>query len=397
MIYAFAGYELDTSLFELRHAGRRVPLEPQVFDLLAYLVENSERVVTKDELFERLWPEGYVTDATLNSRIMAARKAVGDSGREQRFIRTLQRRGYRFIAPVERNDAALDSAHALERVSQRIAFCRTSQGVRIAYAVAGEGPVLVKAANWLSHLEFDWQSPVWRHWIAALAAGRQLVRYDEQGCGLSDWSVPDISFETWVESLESVIEELGLGRFALFGMSQGAASAIAYAVAHPERVSRLVIYGGYARGWQRRNPSPQEVDERDALLTLVREGWGREDPAYRKMFASWFIPEATSEQADWFSDLCRVSTSPANAVRLMEEFGRVDVEALLPDVSVPTLVLHARGDQRAPYDEGLRIARSIPGARFVPIDSANHILLESEPGWRTFVEAIDQFLASPGG
>jgi len=231
-------------------------------------------------------------------------------------------------------------------MEQQIRFCTTSDGVRIAYATAGEGPPLVKAANWLSHLEFDWRSPVWRHWLEELSRDHLLVRYDERGCGLSDWTVDDFSFEAWVRDLETVVDTLKLDRFALLGISQGGPVAITYAVRHPEKVSHLVLYGTYARGWAKRRLSQEAMEEVEALLTLTKQGWARDNPAYRQIFTTSFIPGADPEQVRWFNDLQRISTSPENAVKFLTEFGNIDVVDLLPRVAVPALVLHAREDAR---------------------------------------------------
>lgn len=392
MLYRFAGCELDLPRRELRRDGAAVPLEPQVFDVLAYLVRHHERVVTKQELLEHIWPEKYISEAALSSRLMAARKAIGDSGDRQQMIRTLHRRGYRFVATVESTDPRRTDAARGNVVEQRVGFCTASDGVRIAYATAGEGPPLVKAANWLSHLEHDWVSPVWKHWMRELSEAHRLIRYDERGCGLSDRDVHDSSFDAWVRDLEAVVDAVGVERFALFGMSQGASIAIAYAVRHPERVSQLVLYGSYARGWSLRGPSGRELEERSALLTLTREGWGRDNPAYRQIFASYFIPNATPDHVRWFNDLCRLSTSAENAVRFMEEFANIDVDHLLSQVRAPTIVIHARGDTRAPLEEGRRIAARIPNARFVTLGSENHILLSDEPAWHEFQSAFREFL-----
>lgn len=277
-------------------------------------------------------------------------------------------------------------------LEQEIRFCTASDGVRIAYATVGEGPPLVKAANWLNHLEYDWQSPVWRHLPRELAKDHLLVRYDERGNGLSDWDVDDISFEAFVRDLETVVDAVGLERFALLGISQGCAVSVAYAVRHPGRVTHLVLYGGYARG--RRKRGSQELIEQDqALQTLVRQGWGQENPAFRQVFTSRFIPGATKEQMQWFNDLERVSTSPANAVRLRQVFGEIDVSALVSQVSVPTLVLHVRGDATsATFEEGRQLAMSIPGARFVPLEGQNHLILEDEPAWPRFLAEVRGFL-----
>ncbi len=279
-------------------------------------------------------------------------------------------------------------------VEQQIRFCKASDGVSLCYATTGEGAPLVKAPNWLSHLEYDWRSPVWRHWWQELAKDHFLIRFDQRGCGLSDWSVEDMSFEARVRDLEAVVEALGLERFALLGISQGGAAAAEYAVRHPERVSHLVIYGGFAQGPRVGIRSPEESEEREALLTLMQRGWGRDNPAYRQVITANFIPEATSEQMDSFNELQRVSASPENAVRTTVETWNLDVRHRLPLVSVPTLVLHGREDRQASFEQGRRMAALIPNARFVPLDSKNHILLESEPAWPVFLSEVRRFLGT---
>lgn len=279
-------------------------------------------------------------------------------------------------------------------MEQRIRFCSATGGVRIAYATCGEGPPLVKASNWLSHLEFEWNSPIWRHWINEVAADHHLIRYDERGNGLSDWNVQDITFETWVRDLEAVVEAAGVERFDLLGISRGGAVAIEYAVRHPERINHLILYGTFAQGWANLAPSPAR-DAREALLTLVREGWGQDNPAFRQVWTTLFMPEATMEQMRWFNELQRISASPENAHRIMAESGKVDVVARLPEVKVPTLVLHCREDGVVPFENGRRLAAAIPGARFVPLESKNHLLLETEPAWPEFLSAIHEFLGTP--
>jgi serine/threonine protein kinase/pimeloyl-ACP methyl ester carboxylesterase len=278
-------------------------------------------------------------------------------------------------------------------MEQEIHFCTTEDGVRIAYATVGEGPPLVKAANWLSHLEWDWRSPVWRHLLAEFARDHTFIRYDERGNGLSDWNVADLSFEAWVKDLESVVEAAGVDRFPLLGISQGGAVAIAYAVRHPERVSKLILYGAYARGWAARE-QPEEIEQRQAQLTLVKLGWGKDNPAFRQLWTSLYAPDATPEQAQSFNDLQRISTSPQNAVKLLNTMGDINVVDLLPQVTVPTLVLHCRDESGVPFEEGRLLASTIPGARFVPLDGRNHLLLEGAPAWGTFVKELRRFLGT---
>jgi pimeloyl-ACP methyl ester carboxylesterase len=263
--------------------------------------------------------------------------------------------------------------------------------VRIAFASAGCGPPLVKTANWLNHLEFDWQSPVWRHLLHELCADFRLIRYDERGNGLSDWDVDDFSLEALVCDLESVVDAAGIDRFPLLGISQGCAVAISYAVRHPERVTRMVLHGGYAKGWRAR-ANPSEIARREAMLTLVREGWGQDNPAFRQIFTSWYIPDGSLEQWRWWNDLQRISTSPENAARLMVDLGNIDVTDLLPQVTIPTLVLHSVHDAAVPFAAGRELATAIPGARFLPLDSCNHVILDHEPTWPRFLAEVRSFL-----
>ncbi len=278
-------------------------------------------------------------------------------------------------------------------VQQRIRFIKSSDGVRLAVATSGSGAPLVKSANWLSHLEFDWHSPVWRHWFRYLSNGRELIRFDPRGCGLSDWDAADLSHAAQVADLEALIHSIGLERFPLLGVSQGGAACIEYAVRHPERVSVLVLYGCYAEGWAQRGEESRRRGE--ALNVLIREGWGQENPAFRQLFASLFIPDASPEQVRWFSDLMRTTTRPDIAARILDAFGAINVRHLLPQVRVPTLVIHAREDARIPYEQGRLLAAEIPQARFVTLESRNHILLESEPAWAQFRETFDEFVGKP--
>lgn len=277
-------------------------------------------------------------------------------------------------------------------MNQDIHLTASPDGARIAYAVMGSGPPLVKTANWLNHLEFDLRSPVWRHWFRELSRDHRLVRYDERGCGLSDPNAGAAGLEAWVSDLEAVVDAAGLDRFPLLGISQGGPVAIAYATRHPDRLTKLVLYGTYARGWARRGASQQELEEREAMLTLARLGWGRDLPAYREPFTQTFIPGATDEQREWFNELQRITCSPDSAVALQRAMGEIDIEALLPQVRVPTLVLHARGDMRCSFDEGRRLADRIPGSRFVALEGNNHLLLESEPAWPMFLREVRAFL-----
>ncbi len=277
-------------------------------------------------------------------------------------------------------------------MEQQIRFCRATDGVRLAYATFGRGPAIVKVANWVTHVEFDWRSPLWRHWWAELGRDHRVLRYDERGCGLSDRDPGELTLDAFVGDLETVVDAAGLDRFALLGISQGGPVGISYAVRHPERVSHLVLCGGYARGRRVRDVSPDAQAELDLLESIVRVGWGQDDPVFRHVFTTRFVPEANAEQMDWFDELMRISTAPEMAGRLRAVTAYADVTGLLGQVSVPTLVAHARGDRMVPFNEGRLVATRIPGARFLPLESHNHVLLETEPAWLEFITELCSFL-----
>ncbi|HYX62074.1 MAG TPA: alpha/beta fold hydrolase [Streptosporangiaceae bacterium] len=393
MIFVFSDCELDLDRYELRRSGRLRRVEPQVFDLLAVLIRERHRVVPKEELLDTVWGNRFVSESALTSRIKAARQAIGDDGRSQRLIRTAHGRGYQFTAPVD-EAAQPDPVAGLSPAppEQEIRFATAGDGTRLAYAISGAGPPLVKAANWLSHLGYDWESPVWRHWLAELSRRFRLVRYDERGCGLSDWDSGRFSFEDWVDDLEAVVDAAGLDRFPLLGISQGGPVAIAYAVRHPERVTHLVLLGSFAQGWRKSARTPGDLALADARVEMVRLGWGRPDPTYRQMFVARFLPEATQEQWRSFDELQRRSTSPDNAWRFVDEFASIDVTSLAPRLTVPTLIMCSRREPDNRFEQSRLLAALIPKSRLVPLDSSNHLLPEHDPAWKHFLAEIDRFL-----
>jgi pimeloyl-ACP methyl ester carboxylesterase/DNA-binding CsgD family transcriptional regulator len=275
--------------------------------------------------------------------------------------------------------------------SQRIRYLRTPDGVRLAWAEAGSGPPLVKAANWLTHLEYEWESPIWSHWMRFLSGHFRFIRYDERGCGMTDWRVPDLSAERQYSDLDQVIAAADLREpFTMLGMSQGGANCLRYAVRHPERVAGLILCGAYAQGWAHRG-DPDHAHEYESIAALMRAGWGRNNPVFRQVFTSRFVPDATEEQLEWFNNLCLKTATGENAASLFVSRSQIDVLDLLPQVRVPTLVLHAREDGAVPLSQGHLLAAHIPNAEFVELDSRNHILLEHEPAWQRFCDAVLTF------
>jgi len=277
-------------------------------------------------------------------------------------------------------------------MTQQIRFCTASDSTRLAYAKVGQGPPLVKVANWLGHLEYEWESPVWQPWLDLWARGFTLYRYDQRGCGLSDLNVTDFSFNTLVGDLEAMVDHAGLEKFDLYGMSQGGPVAIAYVAKHPERVNKLIIYGGYLQGSIHQNSTPEQIEGAEMDIKILKLSWGTDNPAYRQVFTTKMIPEASPEQYRWFNEWQRISTSAENAVRLQRTFHEVDVREFAKLIQVPTLVLHSKNDAAIPFEEGRLVAANIPGARLISIDSKNHVLLSTEFGWSHFWSEFYNFL-----
>ena len=389
MKHIFEDFVLDAAQRELRQDGAAVAMEPKVFDLLLYLIENSERVVAKDELVDAIWDGRFISDAALSTAISSLRRALGDDGHRQAFVKTMHGRGFRFVAATVQSGAQSKTAD-VHRDEQSIRFCHSIDGTRIAYARAGDGPPLVKTSHWLTHLEFDWDSPVWNHVHGHLVQSHELIRFDPRGNGLSQWEVEDFSLDRQVEDLEAVVEAAGLDRFPILGVSQAAAVSVAYAVKNPERVTKMVFYGGYAKGWHH-SASPQRRETNRAAMTLVENIWGG-SMAAQQMFSSLFMPDAPPEYLKWFSELQQTTSSAKNAANLIDMIGHVDVRHLLGQIDVPVLVLHARKDQAVPFRDGQELAAGIPGARFVPLETSNHILPETDPAWHRCARLMTEFL-----
>lgn len=347
------------------------------------------------------WLELDTYNAEAACTCIEDQQRFGDSREATRLHLELTERFRNAGLPLERGsknpggaisvDEAADGHGLLAK--QRIQFCVASDDVRIAYASVGDGPPVIKAANWLSHLELDWDAPIWSPLFRRLARRHRFVRYDERGNGLSDWKVPKISSAAFLSDLESVVDAVNIDRFALLGISQGASVSIEYAVRYPERVSHLVLFGGYVQGW-RIGADEATITEREAVMTLTKTGWGRNDPTYRQIFSSTFLPDANPQELAWFNEFQRQTTSPENAARFLSAFGDIDVKDLLAEVQVPTLVLHSRGDRRIPFDVGRDIAARIPNAQFVGLESDGHLLLGREPASDEFVRAVESFLAT---
>lgn len=400
MHFRFGNCSLDPARRELRLGGAVVTVEPQVFDLIEFLVRQRDRVVSRDALIETIWNGRIVSESTLATRINAARKAIGDDGAKQALIKTIPRKGVRFVGEVQEQQDSRQADHLTARDErpaspppQDIRFCRTPDGVNLPVASVGHGPVLLKTANWINHIEHDWISPIFSPLFTRLRTHFQLTRYDGRGNGLADRDVDDISFDAFVRDLETVAATITPPRFALLGLSQGCASAIVYAVRYPERVSHLVLYGGYAQGRNRR-AGPDDDKKAQAFLAMMRQGWGEDGTAFMRAFSSIYLPNGTPEQIKWFADMQRVASSGETAVRLRQACDDIDVTGLLPKIAVPTLVIHAQHDNVVPFSQGRLLASSIPGARLVTLNSENHVPLYGEPSWEILASAIEEFLGA---
>lgn len=396
--YTFDDFVLDADRFELRRGTTVVHIEPKVFDVLEYLIRHRGRVVSKHELLDSIWGGRFVNESALTTRLKAARRALGDDGSAQRMIRTVHGRGYQFVGDVDEiksTPGGVDGAGGADgHIRQQIRYCMASDNTRIAYATSGDGPALVKAANWMTHIDIEWDSSVWHHWLAGLSRHRTLVRYDERGCGLSERDVGHFEFDDWIDDLHAVVDAAGLDRFPLLGISQGAPTAIAFAAAHPERVERLVLVGGYAQGRMIRAVTPEDKQEAELDIEIARVGWRRRDDTFLQVFASQFMPDASAEQRSDFNRLQLETSSADNAVRFLDVFAHIDVSALLAHVTCPTLVIHARGDLRVPATQAQLLASSIPDSRLLMLDSRNHLLTADEPAWPVILREIDDFLTT---
>ena len=383
---AFGPFRLDLRHRRLSKNGTAMPLGERALDVLCTLVAANGALVTKSELMAKVWPGVTVEENNLQVQVYAVRRALGEDGDSRGYVRTVSGRGYRFAGDAP--SASDPGTAALP--AQEIRYCRMADGVHLAVATVGEGTPVVRAPVWMSHVEYDWRTTVWREVLDALAGAHELVRYDARGMGLSDRNV-DISFEAGVSDLESVVDALGLKRFALLGMSQGAAVSIAYAARHPERVTRLVLAGGYARGSLVARPERAAAVE--AMATLVAEQWGSDNPAFRQLFTSLGFPDASAAEMHELNELQRISASGDMAARILRMLARVDVSAQLALVRAPTLVLHSRDDAWIPAERSREIARGIAGARYHEIAGANHVVLPQEPMFGSYIATVLAFLA----
>lgn len=395
MEFRFADCVLDISKHRLTRAGARVEVEPQVFALLQLLAERGGDLVTRDEMIDRVWDGRIVSDSTVSARISAARAAVGDTGRDQAVIHTVVSRGVQLVVPVETigagpsHGAAPKGAPSAERPGVR--FATASDGTGLAWAASGAGPPVMRGGHWLTHLELDWDNPVWRPLLDRLGQGRRLIRYDVRGTGVSQRDCGAETLAALVDDMRCVADAAGAEAVDIFAPSQNVPVAIAFAALHPDRVRRLVLLGGFLQGGAIRGVEDKEMSE--AFVALVRGGWGEHGDVFMRSLSAFFMPDASDEQVRAFVTMLRASVSPERAVAQRRAISRLDAAAYAPRVTAPTLVVHARADAVQPFSQGQAVARSIPNARFLALESANHIPLPQDPAWAHLMGEVDAFLA----
>lgn len=389
--------------------SNQIPLDdcelPNQRDFMAWLQHHrNESVRLRIQLSRRLalspdlpaeetekWAERWLLEAPADPRA-AEQLSIAKRWAAKEHLTVVLASDPKISAP-ETQTASPDGSESDSAPRQVVRFARADDHGPLAWSSAGAAnhPPLVKAANWLSHLELDWEAPIWSPLFHDLTRTFRFIRYDGRGCGLSAREVPQVSFETMVSDLERVVDAAGLERFPLLGISEGASISIEYAARHPERVSHLILFGSFAAGW-RHIATPEERREHEALMVLTEAGWSRDNPCYRGLFSRSFMPDANSEELNWFDQFQRYTTSPTNAVRLLDAVSRIDVRERLRNVKTPTLVLHSHRDSAIPFATGRTLATRIPNAQFAAVDSGNHLLLGRERAAGEFLQHVRRFL-----
>jgi DNA-binding winged helix-turn-helix (wHTH) protein/pimeloyl-ACP methyl ester carboxylesterase len=403
LTFHFGGLVLDSDRRELRLGDKVFAVEPQVFDLLEFLVRNRHRVVSRDDLLAGVWGGRIVSESAIAARINAARRVIGDDGREQRLIRTIARRGFRFVGEVR--EGAATAAPAMSPAGsalpgtargQRISYCRTVDGVSIAVGRIGRGLPLVCTPTWSTHIEYDWENPTGSQLLPFLAHRFDLVRYDGRGSGLSDRNIDEVSLATFQRDLEAVVDALKLRRYALLCGGSGCSTAIAHAATYPERVSKMIVHGGILEDGKKPGAAIL-IGMVSSYVDSVGKDWGSVGLTLLRALVAGAFPGLSPDQVEWCVNQLPLTTSVQNALRHLRAYGETDVVDLLPKVRAPTLVLHCRRNRALPLEHSERLAASIPNARLLSLDSANAVPLPGEPAWPAFLRAIEAFLAEPQG
>lgn len=382
---------------EIQLADRTQVIEPRTMQVLVVLGRADGEVVSRSDLIEQCWDGRIVTDDAV-TRVLSQLRRLGAELCEGAFtIQTIRGVGCRLVVRNKDSADLTDSRRPIRRVvdlreRQRISFCRTDDGVTLAYARLGEGMPLVRAAHSLSHLELELENPAWRHWIDELSSRNMLLRYDSRGNGLSERKVEIPHFDRLVADLATVVDAAGLQRFDLLAISQGTPLAIAFAARYPQRVARMVLINSFASGW-RHSHNPAQIESWEAMCRLIRTGWANNDIALQRVFINQGFPDATPEQRDSIADLQERSASAEYACGVLEMFGGVDVTDLLPDVRAETLVMHCNDDQLISSDRGRFVASRIPGAQFIALDGRNHVPQPQDASWPQMQHELRRFLS----
>jgi pimeloyl-ACP methyl ester carboxylesterase/DNA-binding winged helix-turn-helix (wHTH) protein len=394
MIYRFGSSELDPDRHRLSTDGAEIHTEPQVFALLAQLLARAPDLVSYDDLMAEVWKGRIVSDATVAARISAARAAVGDDGKAQGIIRTVPRCGVQMAVAVTQVGQGADAPLAAPEtigapMQQTIRYTKSRDGTAIAWAEIGDGPPLLRGGHWLSHLEYDWQSPVWRPLLERLSRGRRLIRYDPRGTGLSDRNLGAATLPEFVDDMEAVADAAGLDRFPIYGISQSVPIALSFAARRPGRVSRLILLNGLVRGSTARGDKATT----DTMVAMIKSGWGVAGSPFMRAVATLFMPRATPEELESQVQMQAVSATPETAAEIRRIVGDIDVSDILHKVRAPALVMHSAGDAIQSPEQSKLIARSLADVEFSLCDSPNHMVVPSDPIWGPCMDAFDRFLA----
>jgi len=392
MKYCFADCILDEKTHSLTKGGVLQSVEPQVFDLILYLVQNAGILISKDQLIDAIWAGRIVSDSAISARISVARGVLGDDGKRQTIIRTVPRRGFQFMATVTRPEAHKPRSETLQSTGQTIRFATADDGTKLAYATSGTGPPFFYIAHFPSHLELAWNEKTERVLFDQIGESQTLVRMDYRGSGLSDLDVTDLSLPRCAEDMKAIVDALGLGRVPIFGTSSGAMIAIEFAVKYPEHVSQLIVLGGYAEGRSAR-AGGNDPDRKDTIYEMAKEGWDTPKSAFISGYLSIYMPTATNEQILSLAEMLQNSCPEKSALLARQASNNHSVLPLLDKVKAPTLVLHCEGDTVHPLAQGRKLARGIPDAQLLPLDSRNHYPLPQEESWQVMMEAIKAFVA----
>lgn len=395
MRYAFTDFVLDTASHSLLKNGVEERPEPQVFDLLCLLIENAPALVTRDQMIEKIWGGRIVSESAVSARIAAARKAVTDNGKRQEVIRTVARRGLQFVAEIvvlsdSTNVSKPASAASEPTQHARIRYTQAPDGGQIAWTVSGDGPPVLLTSFYPSNVELDLQQPD----VAALVQSLcdySLIRFDQRGCGLSDWSMPDEDETVWASAQLHVADAAGLDRFPIIARTGGALAAVNFAARHPERVSCLILQGGYVDGRSLRKNVDYDPDK-EPIEALIREGWGKPDSPFMEAFGAIYLPTMSREDLREIMIFFNQSASAENALRARRASNNASIASILPMVKAPTLIVHASRDAVNPVSEARKLAAGIANAELIVMESRNSILLPGEPVWTDFIAEIRNFL-----